>query len=127
VVLPGSGRIRLTVPAMGAMAASASAAFDVITSASVTARVRTKKVGAGDRIRVRAIVRPAQPNQKVVLQVYKNDKWRKVQAARTNAKGRVTIRAQAENSQQRWTYRIVARRANGIAPGVSQEFRIRVR
>lgn len=127
VILPGSGRIRLTVPAMGAMAASASAAFDVSVAATVTARVKTKRVGAGDRIRVRAIVRPAQANQKVVLQVYKNDRWRKVKVARTNAKGRVTIKAQAENSTQRWTYRIVARRANGVSAGISQEFRIRVR
>jgi len=126
-VLPTSGRIRLTVPAIGAMAASASAAFDVAVGATVTARLKTKKVGAGDRIRVRAIVRPTQANQKVVLQVYKNDKWRKVAAARTNAKGRVTIRARAENSKQRWNYRIIARRANGIAPGVSAEFTIRVR
>ncbi len=127
VVLPGSGRIRLTVPAMGSMAASQSGAFDVSVGSTVTARVKTKRVGAGDRIRVRAIVRPAQANQKVVLQVFKNDKWRKVKVARTNAKGRVTIKAQAENSKQRWSYRIVARRANGIAPGLSQEFRIRVR
>ena len=127
VVLPGSGRIRLTVPAMGTMAASASAAFDVSVAATVSARVKTKKVRAGDRIRVRAFVRPAQANQKVVLQVFKNDKWRKVKVSRTNGKGRVTIKAQAENSRQRWTYRIVARRAGGIAPGVSQEFRIRVR
>ena len=127
VVLPGSGRIRLTVPAIGAMAASASAAFDVSVAATVTARVKTKRVGAGDRIRVRAIVRPAQANQKVVLQVYKNDRWRKVKVARTNAKGRVTIKAQAENSPQRWKYRIVARRSNGVSAGISQEFRIRVR
>jgi len=127
VVLPGSGRIRLTVPAVGSMAASQSGAFDVSVGSTVTARVKTKRVGAGDRIRVRAIVRPAQANQRVVLQVFKNDKWRKVKVARTNAKGRVTIKAQAENSKQRWTYRIVARRANGIAPGLSQEFRIRVR
>lgn len=127
VVLPSAGRLRLTVPAIGSMAASASAAFDVAVGATVTARVKTKKVGPGDRIRVRAIVRPAQANQKVVLQVYKNDRWRKVKVARTNAKGRVTIKAQAENAQQRWTYRIVARRANGISPGVSPDFRIRVR
>lgn len=127
VVIPSSGRIRLTVPAMGAMPASASAAFDVSVAATVTARVKTPRVGAGDRIRVRAIVRPALANQKLVLQVYKNDKWRKVKVARTNAKGRVTLNAQAENAEQRWTYRIVARRTNGVSAGVSQEFRIRVR
>ncbi len=127
VVLPSSGRLRLTVPESGTMAASQSAAFDVSVAATVTARVKTKKVGAGDRIRVRAIVRPALADQKVVLQVYKNDRWRKVKAARTNAKGRVTIKATGERSKQRWTYRIVARKSGGVAPGLSQEFTIRVR
>jgi spore germination protein YaaH len=127
VILPGSGRIRLTTPAVGAMAASLSGEFQVSVAATVTARVRTPKVGPSDRIRVRAIVRPALADQKVVLQVFKNERWRKVKVARTNAKGRVTIIAQAEGSRQRWNYRIVARRSGGISPGVSQEFRIRVR
>jgi len=126
-VLPGSGRLRLTTPAMGAMAASQSGAFDVVTAASVTARVKTKKVGSRDRIRVRAIVRPAQANQKVVLQVLKKGTWRKVKVARTNAKGRVTIKAQAQKAKKRWTYRVISRRAGGISPGISQEFTIRVR
>lgn len=128
VVLPSSGRLRLTTPAVGAMAASASGAFDVSVAATVTAKLKTKKkVGSRDRIRVRAIVRPAQAGQKVVLQVFKNGKWRKVKVARTNAKGRVTIKAQAQKAKKRWTYRVISRRADGIAPGVSQEFRIRVR
>lgn len=127
VILPSSGRIRLTTPAVGAMAASASGEFEVAVASTVTARVRTPKVGARDRIRVRAIVRPASANQNVVLQVFKNERWRKVKVARTNAKGRVTITAQAEGAKQRWNYRIVARPSGGIAPGVSQEFRIRVR
>ncbi len=127
VILPSSGRIRLTTPAVGAMAASASGEFEVAVASTVTARVRTPKVGARDRIRVRAIVRPASANQNVVLQVFKNERWRKVKVARTNAKGRVTITAQAEGAKQRWNYRIVARLSGGIAPGVSQEFRIRVR
>lgn len=127
VVLPGSGRIRLTTPAVGAIAASQSGAFEVLVGATVTARVKTKKVGSRDRIRVRAIVRPAQAGQKVVLQVLKKGTWRKVKVARTNAKGRVTIKARAQKAKKRWTYRVVSRRAGGIAAGVSQEFTIRVR
>ena len=127
VVLPGSGVIRLSVPAMGAMAASQSAGFDVSVAAAVTAKVRSTRVGAGDPIRVRAIVRPAQANQRVVLQVYSGDRWRKVAAERTNAKGRVVLQGRAEAAKKRWTYRIVSRASGGIAPGLSAEFRIRVR
>jgi hypothetical protein len=127
VVLPGTGRLRLTVPDNGAMAASQSGAFDVAVGATVTARAKTKKVGPRDRIKVRAIVRPAQANQKVILQVLKNGTWRKVKGARTNAKGRVTIKAKAQKAKKRWTYRVVTRGAGGIAPGISQEFTIRVK
>lgn len=128
VVLPSSGRIRLTTAAVGPIAASQSGAFDVAVGASVTAKLKTKKkVGSRDRIRVRAIVRPAQADQKVVLQVLKKGTWRKVKVARTNAKGRVTIKAQAQKAKKRWTYRVISRRAGGISPGISQEFTIRVR
>lgn len=128
VVLPGSGRLRLTTPAAGAIAASQSGAFDVTVAATVTAKLKSKKkVGSRDRIRVRAIVRPAQANQKVVLQVLKKGTWRKVKVARTNAKGRVTIKAKAQKAKKRWRYRVISRPAGGIAPGVSQEFTIRVR
>jgi len=109
------------------MAASQSGAFDVSMGATVSVRVKTKKVGPRDRIRVRAIVRPAQVNQKVILQVLKNGTWRKVKGARTNAKGRVTIKAQAQKARKRWTYRVVSRGTGGIAPGISQEFTIRVK
>jgi len=127
VILPGSGLLRLTVPAIGSAAASQSAAFDVSVAATVSAKVRTKRVGTGDRIRVRAIVRPAQANQRVVLQVYSGDRWRKVAVGRTNANGRVLLRGRAEDSKKRWTYRIVSRASGGIAPGLSTEFKIRVR
>ncbi len=128
VVLPGSGRVRLSVPAVGSTAASQSGAFDVAVGAAVTAKLKSKKkVGSRDRIRVRAIARPAQAGQKVVLQVLKKGTWRKVKVARTNAKGRVTIKAKAQKAKKRWTYRVISRRAGGIAPGVSQEFTIRVR
>jgi len=127
VVLPGSGRVRLTVPENGSMAASQSGAFDVSVGAAVSARAKTKKVGSRDQIRVRAIVRPAQANQKVILQVLKNGTWRKVKGARTNAKGRVTIKAKAQKAKKRWTYRVVSRSTGGIAPGISQEFTIRVK
>ncbi len=109
------------------MAASQSGAFDVSMGATVSVRVKTKKVGPRDRIRVRAIVRPAQVNQKVILQVRKNGTWRKVKGARTNAKGRVTIKAKAQKAKKRWTYRVVSRSTGGIAPGISQEFTIRVK
>ncbi len=127
IVLPSSGRVRLTVPENGAMAASQSGAFDVAVGATVSARAKTKKVGPRDRIRVRAIVRPAQANQKVILQVLKNGTWRKVKGARTNAKGRVTIKATAQKAKKRWTYRVISRGTGGIAPGISQEFTIRVK
>jgi hypothetical protein len=113
---------------VGNTAASQSGAFDVAVGAAVTAKLKTKKkVGPRDRIRVRAIARPAQAGQKVVLQVLKKGTWRKVKVARTNAKGRVTIKAQAQKAKKRWTYRVISRRAGGIAPGISQEFTIRVR
>ena len=127
VVLPGTGRLRLTIPQTGAVAASQSGAFDVSVAATVTARVKTKQANPGGSIRIRAVVRPAQADQKVVLQVYRDDAWRKVAVARTNAKGRVTIGGRAENTRQRWTYRVVSRRANGITSGISPEFTIRVR
>lgn len=127
VVLPGSGRIRLTVPQSGSMAASQSGAFDIAVAATVSARPKTKKVSPQGTIKVRAIVRPAQAKQKVILQVLKNGTWRKVKGARTNAKGRVTIKATAQKAKKRWTYRVISRSANGISPGVSQEFTIKVK
>ena len=127
VVLPAAGRLRLTVPENGSMAASQSGAFDVAVGATVTARAKTKKVRSRDQIKVRAIVRPAQANQKVILQVLKNGTWRKVKGARTNAKGRVTIKARAQKAKKRWTYRVISRASGGISPGVSQEFTIRVK
>ena len=127
VVLPATGRLRLTIPPTGAAAASQSGAFDVSVTATVSARVKAKRANPGGAIRVRAVVRPAQAGQKVVLQVYRGDAWRKVAVARTNAKGRVTIKGRAEDSRQRWTYRVISRRANGITAGVSPEFTIRVR
>lgn len=127
VVLPGAGRLRLTTADAGAIAASQSAAFDVAVASTVTSRTKAKRVAPGEQIRVRAIVRPAQANQKVVLQVFENEKWRNVTTGRTNAKGRVAIRARAESDEQRWTYRVITRRTGGMSPGISQEFVIRVR
>lgn len=127
VVLPGSGRLRLTTPVSGAIAASQSAAFDVAVASTVTARTKMKRVAPGEQMRVRVIVRPARADQKVVLQVRDGERWRKVGVARTNAQGRVTIRARAETTERRWTYRVISRRAGGASPGVSQEFVIRVR
>lgn len=127
VVLPTSGSVRLSTPESGSMAASVSGAFDVAVAATVSARAKTKKVKSLGTIKVRAIVRPAQANQKVILQVLKNGTWRKVKGARTNAKGRVTIKAKAMKAKKRWTYRVISRSAGGIGPGISQEFRIKVR
>ena len=127
VLLPFSGRVRLTVPETAGIAASQSPAAEVAVGATVSAKAKTKKVSSGAPIRVRVIVRPAQAKQKVILQVLKKGTWRKVKGARTNAKGRVTIKAKAQKAKKRWTYRVVSRAKGGLAPGVSQEFVIRVK
>ena len=127
VLLPSSGRVRLTVPETAGIAASQSPAAEVAVGATVSAKAKTKKVSSGAPIRVRVIVRPAQAKQKVILQVLKKGSWRKVKGARTNAKGRVTIKAKAQKAKKRWTYRVVSRAKGGLAPGVSQEFVIRVK
>ena len=127
VVLPSSGLLRLTTPASGSMAASESAGFAVSVAATVTAKPKQSKVAKGSRVKVKVVVRPAQAGQKVILQVLKNGTWRKVKGARTNARGRVVIKAPAQKARKKWTYRVVSWADGGIAPGVSQEFTIRVR
>ena len=126
VTVPGSGLLRMSVPATDAAPAAVSAESTVSFGSTVSVKVKTPKVSPKGTIKVKAIVRPAQAGQKVLLQNLVNGSWKNVGAGKADARGRVVLTGKAPSSKGRYTYRVVARAMGAVEQGFSPDFRIRV-
>jgi hypothetical protein len=126
VTVPGSGLLRISVPATEAAPAAVSAETTVSFGATVSVKVKTPKVSPTGKIKVKAIVRPAQAGQQVILQALVDGTWKKAGSGKANARGRVVLAAKAPKAKGRYTYRVVARAMGAVEQGLSPDFRIRV-
>jgi len=120
-----SGRWRVLVPGADNRPEAVSEVANVRVGAQVIVRKAPKSVRAGRNAVVIARVLPAQQGQRVRLEVRRGDRWQRVAVATTNARGRVRLVAQRPRTTEIYRVRSVAR--GGIAPGISPEFRVRVR
>ena len=120
-----SGRWRVVVPAAENRAESVSEVVTVSVGARVILRKAPKTIRAGRDAVVVARVLPAQQGQRVRLEVRRGERWQRVTVATTNARGRVRLVATQPRTTEVYRVRSVAR--GGIVPGISQEFRVRVR
>jgi len=120
-----TGQWRLFVPAAEGRMEATSEVVRVQVGAQVILRKAPKRVRPGQRAVVIARVLPAQANQRVRLEVRVGNGWKRIALARTNANGRVrfvTPPLRATN-----VYRVRSVAAGGIRPGITPEFRVRVR
>lgn len=120
-----SGRWRVVVPAVENRPESVSEVVTVRVGAQVILRKAPKSVRAGRNAVVVARVLPAQQGQRVRLEVRRDDRWQRVSIATANARGRIRLVAPRVRSTEVYRVRSFAR--NGITPGISAEFRVRVR
>lgn len=101
--------------------------FPITVTSTVSARSKTKSVPRGNTIKVPTVVRPAVAQQKVVLQVQRGAKWKKITATTTKANGRIVIKTKANLPKGKYTFRVLARAKSGIGAGVSGTFTIRIK
>jgi spore germination protein YaaH/5-hydroxyisourate hydrolase-like protein (transthyretin family) len=120
-----SGRWRVLVPAAENRPESISEVVDVQVGARVMIRKVPKSVRMGQNAVVVARVLPAQQGQRVRLEVRRGDRWQRIAVGNANARGRVRLVAPRLRTTEVYRVRSIAR--GGIAPGISSEFRVRVR
>jgi spore germination protein YaaH len=101
--------------------------FPITVTSTVSARSKKKSVPRGNTIKVPTVVRPAVPQQKVVLQVQRGAQWKKITATTTKANGRVVIKKKAKLPKGKYTFRVLAKAKSGIGAGVSGTFTIRIK
>ena len=78
-------------------------------------------------MKVVTVVGPGVAGQKVVLQVKRGDKWKKVTAAKTKASGRIVIKKKAKLKKGKYTFRVFAKPKSGVGAGLSAPFKIRIK
>lgn len=120
-----SGQWRVYVPGAEGRPEGASEVVRVNVGAQVILRKAPKRVRPGQRAAIVARVLPAQGGQRVRLEVRNGNRWQRVSVAQANAQGRVRLVSPPLRSTQVFRVRSVQR--GGIQPGITQEFRVRVR
>lgn len=126
--LKTGGKFRVVIGATEVTPEVISNEFTINIAPTVTANLKTKKVGKKGAVKVRVIARPGVDEQKIVLQMrQKNGAWKRTAGARTGPNGRAVVKDQAPNARGKYTYRVVTRPARGVLAGVSNEFTVRVR
>jgi hypothetical protein len=121
-----SGQWRVFVPGVPGRAEQASDPQPIQVTAAVVARPRQAKVRKGDTVLVRVVAQPAQPGQRVVVQVLRKGSWTAVGKDRTNAKGVAKVRFQMDRKGPR-QYRAMAQSKGGILVGFSEPFTVKGR
>jgi spore germination protein YaaH len=122
----GSGDWRIFVPAATGRIDGASAGVTTQILAAVTAVPVAVRVPRGGQIVVRTTALPAQPGQKVVLQIKVGDTWKNVARGVTNKHGREKLRVTAPADKGLYVYRVVAVERGSILANASTEIPIRV-
>ena len=122
-----SSTFRIVVRATETTPEVVSAEFPIAVSATVSARAKTKKVKRGKKLKVATIVRPGVAAQKVILQVRRGAKWKKVTATETKANGRIVIKKKVKLKKGKYTFRVLAKPKSGISAAVSANFKIRIK
>lgn len=122
----GTGDWQVSVPAADARTEGASAPFTTQVQALVTATPKSVRVPRGKKVIVRAWSRPAMARQTLALQIQRGAKWKNVDTARANAKGRARLIATVPTKKGKYTYRVVAVGKGSILANASTEIPIRV-
>jgi spore germination protein YaaH len=126
VVPPTTGDWQVFVPGAQGRVEGVSSPFTTQILSLVTATPTQTRIPKGGRIVVRVAAQPAIAGQSVSLQIKTGDTWKNVGGAKTNAKGRVRVKATVPKAKGRYTYRVVAVGKKPILTGASAEFPIRV-
>ena len=125
--IDASATFRILVQATESTPEVVSAEFPIAVSSTVSARAKKKVVKRGAMMKVPTVVRPAVTNQKVVLQVQRGAKWKKVTSTKTKANGRIVIKSKAKLSKGKYTFRVLAKPKSGIQAGISGTFTMRIK
>lgn len=120
-----TGQWRIVVPAAESRPEGVSEVVRVLVGAQVILRKAPKRIRSGQRAVVVGRVLPAQAGQRVRLEVRNGNRWQRAAVAQTNANGRVRLVSPPLRSTQ--VYRLRSVQRGGIQPGISPEFRVRVR
>jgi spore germination protein YaaH len=121
-----TGTWQVIVPADGARVDGASAPFATQVLSLVTATPVQTRVPRGGNVAVKAWARPATPGQVVALQLQRGDRWKNVDTATVNAKGRARLVAKAPTTKGKYLYRVVAVGKGGVLANNSTDIPIRV-
>jgi hypothetical protein len=127
VVPTGSGEWALYVPAVGGRIEGVSAPVSTQIVSAVTGVPKVVKVPKGKPVVVRARALPATTGQSLALQIKRGAKWKNVDTAKANAKGRAVLKADPPKKKGWYSYRVVAVGKKVILSGASAEIRIKIK
>lgn len=127
VVPAASGEWAVYVPAVGGRVEGVSAPVTTSILAAVTGVPKVVKVPHGKPVVVKARALPATPGQTLALQIKRGAKWKNVDTAKANAKGRATLKAGPPSKKGWYTYRVVAVGKKAILSGASADIRIKIK
>jgi hypothetical protein len=84
------------------------------------------RVPRGGNVAVKGWARPATAGQVVALQIQRGDRWKNVDSATVNAKGRARLVAKAPTTKGKYIYRVVAVGKGGVLANNSTDIPIRI-
>jgi spore germination protein YaaH/5-hydroxyisourate hydrolase-like protein (transthyretin family) len=125
--LDAGATLRILIRATSTNPEVVSEEFPITVTSTVSARAKAKSVARGATVKIPTIVRPGVAEQKVVLQVQRGTKWKKITATTTKANGRIVIKSRAKLPKGKYTFRVLAKAKTGIGPGVSGTFDLRIK
>ena len=123
----GTGDWQVYVAAAGGRTEGVSAPFTTQILSQVTGTPAVVKVPKGDPVVVRARALPAIDGQSLALQIQRGTKWKNVDTAKANGKGRARLVAAPPRVKGWYTYRVVAVGKASILSGASAEIRIKIK
>ena len=127
VVPSGTGEWAVYVPAVGGRIEGLSAPFTTQIVAAVTGVPAVVKVPHGKAVVIKARSLPAIAGQSLALQIKRGAKWKNVDTAKANGKGRAKLSADPPSKKGWYTYRVVAVGKQSILSGASAEIRIKIK
>ena len=127
VVPSGTGAWAVYVPASGGRLEGVSAPFSTQILAQVAGVPAVVKVPHGKPVIVKARSLPAIAGQSLALQIKRGAKWKNVDTAKANGKGRARLVADPPTTRGWYTYRVVAVGKQAILSGASAEIRIKIK
>lgn len=127
VVPSGTGDWAVYVPGSGGRIEGVSAPFTTQIISMVTAVPTVVKVPQNKSVVVKARALPAIAGQSLALQIKRGAKWKNVDTAKANGKGRARLAADPPKKKGWYTYRVVAVGKQSILSGASAEIRIKIK